>query len=113
MIACTESEIRSRAIKLQKMLGPEVSIHKGTSIIGGGSLPGEVLPTWLLVIDGNTIRGGAAYLSHALRTGDTPVIGRIDNNKILLDPRTILPEDESVFKDMVKLTLTNAKTQKI
>lgn len=113
MISFTENEIRSRASELQKQIGPEVSVHKGRSVIGGGSLPGETLPTWLLVIDGNTIKGGATYLSHALRTSKTPIMGRIDNDKILLDPRTILPEEESVFKETVKRTLDNVKTRKI
>ena len=65
------------------------SVTAGKSTIGGGSLPGETLPTWLIKIDCRNLEGGVEKLAQALRTNTPPIIGRIENDELLLDLRTV------------------------
>jgi L-seryl-tRNA(Ser) seleniumtransferase len=67
--------------------GVEAQVTDGRSRVGGGSLPGTSLPTKLVAI----IDDDAQSLAYRLRMADTPVIGRIQDNRVLLDPRTVLP----------------------
>jgi len=61
--------------------------------VGGGSLPGETLPTALLALNVPS----SATFSLRLRSGNPPVVGRIENDRFLLDPRTVLEEEEEVL----------------
>ena len=65
----------------------------GESTIGGGSLPEESLPTWLLALD---VKNPDRTLRF-LRSQDPAIIARTERNRILLDPRTVLPENENAF----------------
>ncbi|HMU60735.1 MAG TPA: hypothetical protein PKA66_03060, partial [Gemmatimonadales bacterium] len=60
------------------------------SVTGGGSFPSATLPTTLVVLDPGP--RGADALALALRLGDPPVIARVENGAVVLDPRT-LPAD--------------------
>ena len=75
--------------------GVDSRIDESRSAIGGGSLPGETLPTWVLSLDCQGIAGGAGRVMDRLRDGEPPVIARIEDERILLDPRTVPPELES------------------
>ncbi len=66
-------------------------VVSGESTVGGGSLPGAALPTALLAIESESPN---AFLE-ALRRADPPVIARIAENRVLLDPRAVLPEQEA------------------
>ena len=59
------------------------------SFVGGGSLPGESLPTRVVVVDPGAMSAGE--LAARLRAAPTPVIGRIHDGRLRLDPRTVLP----------------------
>ena len=61
----------------------------GKSTIGGGSLPEESLPTFLLALDG---KSPDKFLKK-LRQQQPPIIARTEKDRILLDPRTVLPEE--------------------
>ena len=74
--------------------GVSARVDSSRSAIGGGSLPGETLPTWVLSLDCRTHEGGAEGVMHRLRRGDPPVIARIEDERVLLDPRTVPPELE-------------------
>ena len=74
-------------------------VETSRSAIGGGSLPGETLPTRVLSLDCSSINGGAEGLTQRLRAADPPVIGRIEDDRVLLDPRTVLPDEEHKFLD--------------
>jgi L-seryl-tRNA(Ser) seleniumtransferase len=63
-----------------------------TSAVGGGSFPGASLPTAAVALDPGP--EGADALARRLRLGGPPIIGRIAEGKVLLDPRT-LPEDSA------------------
>jgi L-seryl-tRNA(Ser) seleniumtransferase len=80
-------ERRARAWNQQLNRGEVIS---GESTIGGGSLPGETLPTCLLALE---IPGPDRFLSR-LRQASPPVIARLENDRVVLDPRTVLPEQE-------------------
>lgn len=88
MIAAAETGLRERATAWREKLGGE--LVPGRSTVGGGSLPEETLPTWLLALPARSAHG----LSQRLRRMDPPVIGRIESGRVVLDPRTVLPEQE-------------------
>jgi len=71
----------------------------GESMIGGGSLPGGTLPTRLVAIGGEGKRKRqniAQALSQRLRCQEVSVIGRISGDILLLDPRSVLPEEDEI-----------------
>ena len=88
MLRATADQIRSRAARIREQVGA-LEIIAGESVAGGGSTPDQSLPTWLLALPGD-----AVALERALRCGNPPVIGRIDNHRLLLDLRTVLEHDE-------------------
>lgn len=92
MIATTPEQNKSRAVIWQKKLG-QGKIVEGKSAVGGGSLPGETLPTWLLSLN---VPKPDDFLA-ALRKENPAVIARTENDKVLLDPRTVLPEQEGAL----------------
>jgi len=88
-----------RAALMDKCSGVMVEVIEGYSTVGGGSLPGETLPTALLALDVPS----PETFSLRLRSGNPPVIGRIENDRFLLDPRTVLEEEEeALLKALVR-----------
>ena len=65
--------------------------------IGGGSLPGETLPSWALALSCNGIEGGAEEVMRRLRACDPAVIARIEDDQVRLDPRTVLHDDDDAL----------------
>ncbi len=92
MISTTPKQNKSRAQMWANHLG-QGKVVAGESTVGGGSLPGETLPTWLLALD---IPKPDKFLAQ-LRKQNPPVIARTENDRILLDPRTVLPEQEGAL----------------
>ena len=92
MISASVEEIKSRAENWQKTLGlGEVTESK--SMVGGGSLPGETLPTMVWTVDVDHPQ----KLLADLREGSPAIIGRIENDRVIFDPRTILPQSDTDF----------------
>ncbi|MBZ0307884.1 MAG: L-seryl-tRNA(Sec) selenium transferase, partial [Anaerolineae bacterium] len=58
------------------------------STVGGGSLPGETLPTFLF----SPLTGSAQQMQTLLRRHDPPIIARVKDDRLLLDPRTVLED---------------------
>ena len=103
MIAAAPEEMKRRAARWQRAIGSQgVSLITGQSTIGGGSLPGETLPTWLLALDPDASAGGAEGLAQRLRQATTPVVARIENDRVVLDPRTVQPEEEKALVKAVR-----------
>lgn len=103
MISASLSTLGERAIRWQRVLS-EKDVHaylwNGESAIGGGSLPGETLPTMLLVLSPAALGcKGAAEAASLLRSLETPVLCRIQQEHLVFDPRTVLPEQDSAFLD--------------
>jgi L-seryl-tRNA(Ser) seleniumtransferase len=73
-------------------------------MIGGGSLPEEGLPTRVIAIPAHGGRS-VTELAQRLRLGQPPVIGRIEHDQLLLDPRTVAPEDDSALVEAVAAAL--------
>jgi L-seryl-tRNA(Ser) seleniumtransferase len=77
-------------------------------MIGGGSLPGGTLPTRLVALGAQSKRKEknlAQALAEQMRHQQPPVVGRISGNLLLLDPRSVLPEeDETLLEVLRKVT---------
>ena len=100
MIQMTASEIRERAERLCARV-PGFEIVEGRSVAGGGSTPEQSLPTWLLALSGDAF--GA---EQRLRAGKPPVIARIEKDRLVLDLRTVLPEeDEELIQALYALSM--------
>lgn len=96
MITASPEGLRVRAESWRDGLagaGLTAEVIPGQSTVGGGSLPGETLPTYLLALNIPHPDASAARL----RQAHLPVIGRIQQERLLFDPRTVLPEQEEAL----------------
>lgn len=96
MISQTVEEIEVIAEKWCQTLcgaGIDATIVDGESTVGGGSLPGQSLPTKLVAIEAEKPN----VLAEKLRLGEVGIIGRIQQNTLRLDPRTVLPHQRDIF----------------
>lgn len=92
MISYSLKDLQDRANRWLDQLGTG-ELLKGESTVGGGSLPEETLPTCLLALKlGNPNRAMVR-----LRQAPTPIIARLQENHLVLDPRTVLPEQDEVL----------------
>jgi L-seryl-tRNA(Ser) seleniumtransferase len=94
-IAMPVAALQDRALALAARLDDRrVRVAGLSATVGGGSLPGETLPSAGLAIEAP---GGAAVrLLASLRAGDPPVIGRVEDDAVLLDLRTVPPEADEI-----------------
>ena len=100
MLAQTEEQLNARAKAWQKQLGSGELIQ-GFSTIGGGSLPGETLPTWLLQLNPKSPN----KLLNCLREQNPPLIARIQDQSVVLDPRSVQEdEDQVIIKHLLNCT---------
>ncbi|MBU0494743.1 MAG: L-seryl-tRNA(Sec) selenium transferase [Chloroflexi bacterium] len=83
------------------MSGVPASVMSSDSTVGGGSLPGQTLPTRVCALAVESPDRLAAYL----RAGDPPVVGRIENDRFLLDPRTVLPDQDNLLLEALRRAL--------
>ena len=103
MISMPLTELDRRAKNWALSIDNFARVIDGESLIGGGSLPGATLPTRLVAIGYNKKPALARKIALSLRLQDTPVIGRISDGVLLLDPRTVSPEeDETVINGLRK-----------
>ncbi len=104
MIATPLEALQERAEAWAERLreaGAAASVVDGRSAVGGGSLPGETLPTKLVAIEADS----PDELARRLRLGDPPVIGRIEGDRLLLDPRTVLEGEDELLLEAVRRAL--------
>jgi L-seryl-tRNA(Ser) seleniumtransferase len=97
MISADDKNIKTRAESWQNSIQAG-EIKSAKSMIGGGSLPGETLPTWIWALD---VKHPQEFLE-TLRKGTPAVVGRIEDDRVIFDPRTILPDLDSVFLEQVQ-----------
>ncbi len=100
MISAATDELRRRAGDWCQRLG-QGEVIPGESTIGGGSLPGETQPTWLLALD---LPAPDRFLAR-LRRARPPVIARLQEDRVIFDPRTVLPEQDDLFLDILQTEL--------
>jgi L-seryl-tRNA(Ser) seleniumtransferase len=82
--------------------GHDARAEAADSAIGGGSLPGVTLPTHVLSLAPR--RASADATAAALRRADPPVVARIAADRLLIDPRTVLPADEAPLLEALTRT---------
>ena len=102
MISLSTHMIHQRAMHWKEFLSCG-DIIEGRSMIGGGSLPDESLPSSLLALK---LDKPDKFLK-ILREQNPPIIARIENGNILFDPRTVLPHQETCFLEILQQALTN------
>ena len=95
MLEARPEALRQRAEALAALLSPFCPCEavETTGEAGGGTLPGEELPSWAAAL------APAEALEAYLRGWTTPVLGRIHRGKLLLDVRTLLPGEENIIRD--------------
>ena len=92
MMSLTLKQVQGRAEAWRDHLG-QGKVVEGESTVGGGSLPDESIPTYLLELQ---VKSASKFLL-ALRKNNPPIIARTENDKVLLDPRTVLPAQEGAL----------------
>lgn len=107
MISANLPEISQRAYEWASATNGLADIIDGESMVGGGSTPGATLPTKLVAIAGINGKKNASFVmkfNQALRSFAIPVIGRVSEDVLLLDPRSVLPEeDDSVTQALSEI----------
>jgi len=99
-------DLRPRAAVLAARLGRAASLRDGTSVAGGGSLPGEGLPSVLVEVDPRPA-SEAAVLAR-LRAGDPPVIARAERGQVVVDLRTVPPDQDGLVAGALAAALMEA-----
>jgi L-seryl-tRNA(Ser) seleniumtransferase len=103
MIAQAPAAIRARADAVATALGgpPIAEGIPVESTVGGGSLPGDTLPSFAVAVRSRS----AARLLAALRRGEPAVIGRIAENRVILDLRTVDSRDDERLTATIETAL--------
>jgi L-seryl-tRNA(Ser) seleniumtransferase len=102
MLAVQPEEIEARCEALRSRLRPgllHAEVVPVESVIGGGTSPGATLPSFALAL--SHASHGAEDLTLKLRTGSTPVLARVVNDRVVLDLRTIPPEDDATLEQLL------------
>lgn len=97
-LSASKEELRSRCQALAGQLaasGFECSHKDGVSVVGGGAAPGETIPTALLLVRSPKLSPNA--MEAHLRLFDPPIVARIEDDFLVLDLRTVSPEDDAVL----------------
>ncbi len=105
MIGMPKDQLRRRAEKLAALIGEvprsraEITLEEGSSAVGGGALPTAELPTWLVAVRPGMMR--AEDLARRLREGNPAVMARIQDDRLLLDVRTLLKDEDTILAGAV------------
>ena len=94
MISEKPEALKARAEQWKSQLSAGFTVVEARSAIGGGSLPGETLPTWALALGASGLQGGPERIMRQLRQGRPPVVARVEADQLLFDPRTVGPDDD-------------------
>jgi L-seryl-tRNA(Ser) seleniumtransferase len=104
MLTLTPAAVRPRAdalaTEIAAVRGWRAEIVAGASAIGGGSAPGIELPTWLVAIAREDFT--AHNLEDQLRRLTPPIVARIEDDRVVLDLRTIAPDEDAVIATLIR-----------
>jgi L-seryl-tRNA(Ser) seleniumtransferase len=100
MLGAGEHELRERAERLAAAIGPAASVTASVAKVGGGALPLLELPGPVVALDGD-----AEALAARLRAADPPVAGRIERDRLLLDPRTLADDEVALVAAALETTV--------
>jgi L-seryl-tRNA(Ser) seleniumtransferase len=112
MLAASPESIGRRASRLRREVarrtgkGKALEVIDGVSRTGGGSSPTGERPTRLLAVTWPT--GDAAPLAQSLRQGEPAIIARVREGRLLLDLRTVLPEQDAALADRLSEAIEEA-----
>jgi L-seryl-tRNA(Ser) seleniumtransferase len=99
MISQTSPELRARSTEFVARLdGVRATVIQGSSVIGGGSTPGQPLQSWLIAIDCADVM----EVEQRCRLSEPPVVARIEDGRLLLDLRTVFANDEDELARVVR-----------
>jgi len=104
MIRQTAEQVRARAEAFLQRANLRAELIPGESMIGGGATPEQPIPTYLIAIAGADVVGQ----ERQLRQNQPPVIARIENDRLILDLRTVFPEEEDELAAAVARLITPA-----
>ncbi len=102
MLRASAAEVAARAERFAERLGlPDVALVPGESLLGGGSTPMQGLPTRLVALS-TPMSGGVRRIERRLRANDPPVVARIERDSLLVDLRTVLPDEEEELREALR-----------
>jgi len=109
--ALLEARARELAARLAKIVGSDgrVTAETDRASVGGGSLPGFELDTWIVSLASEL---AAEEFAAALRRADPPVLARIRDDHVLFDVRTLLAGDETALEQVVASILTGKRVER-
>jgi L-seryl-tRNA(Ser) seleniumtransferase len=104
-------ELRRRAealaVRLREIEGvAQVKVNEDVAYVGGGSLPDQAMKTWVLEVEPQHMSD--ADLAQRLRTGTPAVVGRLREGRLVLDLRTVFPQQETALADAIRQALAAA-----
>lgn len=108
MLAEGASDVKRRAERLAADLtdrGIPCSVAPTRGAVGGGTYPGTEIDSWAVELTGSE---GAEQQARALRAANPPVVGRIADDRLRLDLRTVLPDEHDIVVDVVSGALRGA-----
>ena len=91
-----------RAERLRETLGGDATVVECDASVGGGAFPAARIPSIALAF-----RANAQALESRLRTGETAVIGRIADDRLLLDLRTVQPNEDDALARALRAALSS------
>jgi L-seryl-tRNA(Ser) seleniumtransferase len=106
-IAAPPEDLRARCERWRAALGEpgaRCQVRPARSAVGGGSLPEVTLPTFVLTLP--PVEDGPDALLARLRRADPPVVGRIEEDRVVLDPRTVMPSEDDAVIGAVRAALS-------
>ena len=104
MIFADQDELRQRAERVgNRLAGLDPVIRESGSPIGGGSTPDQMLPTWIVQLSVKK----PSECEAKLRRAKTPVIARIEHDKLILDMRTVADSEEDVLVSAIREAAAN------
>ncbi|MSR36586.1 MAG: L-seryl-tRNA(Sec) selenium transferase [Gemmatimonadetes bacterium] len=114
MIAADPAELKARAQALASGVtaasdgsGSTLRVAPGRSVVGGGTFPGVELPGWTVRV-APAAGIDASAIATALRAGDPPVVARVEEGELVLDLRTVDPEDDALLARRLRESLAGS-----
>lgn len=109
--AVLEARARELAARLAKVVGAagRVTAETDRAFVGGGSLPGFELDTWIVSLQSEP---GAEGFAAALRRADPPVLARIRDDLVVFDVRTLLAGDETALEQAIASILGGNRVER-
>jgi L-seryl-tRNA(Ser) seleniumtransferase len=103
LLAMSRAELQRRSNRFLRLMRPKLpdearaALLEGSSVVGGGSCPDSPLDTVLLALESD--RHSPNAIEEHLRSQHPPIIVRLENDKVLIDLRTVFPSQEKALQD--------------